>query len=428
MSGAGPDAGLFGRVVRNVVMQGASQGLMIVLGLATAYVLSRALGDEAWGGYLYVLFTVLYLFQTLNDLGMGPVMVREIAQTPERATVMVQNFIGLRMALAGLSLAVGAVFAWTAPLPAAYRWPVALILLVLPVQACNAPSLLLQARVQIARGVGIDVVNRLAAFALMMVAVWAGKGLLWVTAALVAGEVAGTAVLAAATWRVVPMRPRANLAEWRRIVRLSLPLSGQYVLTAMLNRLDALMLQSSAGLVTVGVYLSAYRVPSLFERLPSMVMATVFPLMSELAVHDVTALRRVYHRTLVTLGLIGLPVLAVVTWAAPLIVGALFPPELAAVAPLMRVVIWATAFLYFGISAGNLLIALRRPVFNLIATAAAAVVNLGLNLLWIPRSGAMGAAKATVIGFFVLCAVTLALAEYALLQALAARERARCES
>lgn len=417
------EQGLFARVVRNVTVQGASQGLTIVLGLATTYVLSRALGEEAWGGYLYVLFTVLYFFQMLNDLGMGPVMVREIAQTPARAAVLVQNFMGLRLTLAAVSVGVGAVFAWTAPLPAAYRWPVVLILLVLPVQACNAPSLLLQARVQIVRGVGIDLVNRLASFVLMMAVAWAGKGLLWITAAQVAGEAAGTAALAVVTWGVVPMRPRADFAEWRRIVRLSLPLSGQYVLTALLNRLDALMLQSSAGLVTVGLYLSAYRVPSLFERLPSMVMATVFPLMSELAVRDVAALRRVYHRTLLTLGAIGVPVLVGVTWAAPLIVRVLFPADLAAVAPLMRVVIWATAFLYFGISAGNLLIALHRPAFNLAATAAAAAVNLALNLLWIPRFGAMGAAWATVAGFFVLCAVTLALAEYALASALRATER-----
>lgn len=425
MSGSVPDADLeqgFGlRLLRNLAVQSGSQAVVIVLGLITTYVLARQLGPEAWGGFNY-LFAYIYIFLALNDLGITYTLIREVAQTPSRTAELVQNMLGLKLVLSVVSVLVGWLVVALLPLPAAYKLAVRVFLLILPVQAFTTPAVILQARLQVGRGTIVDMANRLTGFTLMMLAVWAGHGLLFVTLSLVCGEIVGALAIIGLTFRAAKPWPRCDLPVWTRMIRLSLPLSGTSLLVAMLNRFDSLMLQALGDLTQVGYYGAAYRLPNLFERVPQLAMTTLFPVMSRLAVSDPRALRRVYRRMQRLMALLVVPMVISVMWLAPFIVRVWLGPKFAPVAPLMRVVILASALVYVGISAGNLLIALSRPKANLYAMAAAAAVNLTLNFLWIPRYRAMGAAWATVIAFGVLSGAGIVMAELALRRAIQRHE------
>jgi len=402
--------GLGRRLLRNLTVQSGSQIVVIMLGLMTTYVLARRLGPEAWGGFNY-LFAYIYMFLALNDLGISYTLIREIAQVPERTEELVQNMLGLKLVLSLISVLVGWLVIALLPLPAAYKLAVRVFLLILPIQALATPGVILQARIQVARGTIADLANRLTGFVLMMLSVWWGHGLLFVTLSLVCGEMVGALTIIALTFQVAKPRPRCDPPVWAHMIRLSLPLSGSNLLVTMLNRFDSLMLQALGDLTQVGYYGAAYRLPSLFERVPQLAMTTLFPVMSQLAASDPRALRRVYRRMQRMMALLVLPMVFGVIWLAPFIVRVWLGPNFAPVAPLMRVVILATALVYLGISAGNLLIALNRPKANLYAMAAAVAVNLALNVLWIPQYRAMGAAWATVVGFGVLSGVGLVLAE-----------------
>ena len=421
MSPTDPDVdfeqGLGLRLLRNMTMQSGTQAVAIVLGLITPYVLIRHLDLESFGGFIY-LFSFIYLFLALNDLGTSMTLVREIAQAPARTAEFVQNMIGLRLVLSTLSMLVGGLVIALLPLPATYRLSLRVFLLILPIQVFATPGVILQANLQMGRASLVELANRLTGFALMMLSVFSGHGLLFVTISLVCGEIVGASLICAMTYRVVRPRPRFDFAVWSRVVRLSLPLSGNSVLIALLNRFDSLMLQALGNLSQVAYYGLAYRLPNLMERVPMLAMATLFPVMSKLAVRDPVALRRLYRRMLGGLALLVIPMLAFVMTFASLIVRVWFGPEAAPVAPLLRVVILATALVYLGISGGNLLVALSQPKWNLYIVAAATTVNLALNFLWIPRFGAMGAAWATVVGYGVMSTGALVLAELALTRAI----------
>ncbi len=413
MSPTDLEQGIGRRLLRNLTMQSGTQAVSIVLGLVSTYVLVRYLGPESFGGFTY-LFSFIYIFLALNDLGTGMTLVREIAQTPSRTIELVQNILGLRLVLSVLSLAIGYSVIALLPLPAAYKLSLRVFLLILPIQAFATPAVILQANLQMGRGSVVEMANRLTGFGLMMWSVLSGHGLLFVTLSLVCGEVVGVAAVALFTYRVAMPRPRFDFAVWRRVVRLSLPLSGNSLLVALLNKFDALMLQALGDLTQVGFYGSAYRLPNLIERVPTLVMATLFPVMSQLAVRDPIALRRLYRKTLFGLAALVVPMLIGVIGLAPLIVRVWFGPDYAPVVPLLRVVILSTALVYLGIAGGNLLVALNRTKANFAAMASATAINLALNFVWIPSYGAMGAAWATVVGFGVLSGSTLVLAELAL--------------
>lgn len=407
------ERGLGARLLRNMTMQSGSQAVGMVLGLASTYVLARHLGPESFGGFTY-LFSFIYIFLALSDLGTSMTLLREVSQTPSRTAELVQSILGLRLVLSVVSLLIGYVVVALLPLPAAYKLSLRVFLLILPIQAFQTPSVILQARLQMGRGSVVEIANRLTGFVLMMLSVWSGHGLLFVTLSLVCGEIVGVVAVGLFTYRVAKPWPRFDLTLWTHLVRISLPLSGNAVLVALLNKFDALMLQALGNLTQVGYYGSAYRLPNLIERVPTLAMATLFPVMSRLAVSDPIALRRLYRRTLFGLAALVVPMLIIVIGLAPWIVRAWFGPEYAPVVPLLRVVILSTALVYIGIAGGNLLVALNRTTENFAAMVAATTVNLALNFMWIPKYGALGAAWATVVGFGVLSGGGLVLAELAL--------------
>ena len=427
MSGSSLEHGLKGRLFRNLTLQAGTQAVSIVLGLITTAVLARALGPESFGGFTY-LFSFIVMFQALNELGTGLTLVREVAQQPHRTVELVQNVLGLRLVLAFASVALGYLvlavmddLPHVEPLLPAYKLSLRVFLWILPIQAFSVPAVVLQARLQLGRGQLIDLANRLTGFTLMMLSVWSGHGLLFVTLSLVCGELAGALGVFALTRRVLPPVPRFDVRVWKQVLRLSLPLSGNNLLLQVLNRVDQLMLQALRDLNQLAFYGLALKLPNLFERVPQLANATMFPVMSQLAVTDPEGLRRVYRKMLKIMIAVILPMAAAVMGLAPYIVPAWFGPGYDAVVPLMRVVIIATVLMYLAFWGGNLLIVLHRVHDSVVAMASAAVVNLALNFFWIPRYGALGAAWATVIGYSILCALTLWFAEMALRRVLSER-------
>ena len=408
MTGANLEHGLGRRLARNLTLQVASQAVSIVISVITVGILARRLEVEAFGAYNF-LFTFIFFFLSFNDLGIPTTVLREITQAPARTAELVQNIIGLRLVMAFASIAVGwAVVSWL-DLPPAYRLAQFVFLLILPIQAMGTPFVVLHSKIQIGRLVAAELTTRVVGFGVMLAAIAYGQGLLWVVVSLVIGEIAGVGLTLAMTWRTVRPIPRFDVGVWRPIVRMSLPLSGNSVMAALLNRIDMVLLQKMSptaeiGLTRVAHYGSAYRVPNLAERAPALMMSTIFPMMISLAATDPAALRRLYWKTLIHLSAIALPMVAIVTIAAPYIVDKWLGPEYAPVVPLMRVLIWASALLYVALPPANLLIALRHQRINFWMMIPATVLNIGLNLVLIPQYGALGAAWATVAAYGFLAA------------------------
>jgi O-antigen/teichoic acid export membrane protein len=161
------------------------------------------------------------------------------------------------------------------------------------------------------------------------------------------------------------------------------------LLGALVNRLDFFMLESMAGMNEVGIYGAAYRLPNLLERLPLLAMATLYPLMSRLAIDDRRGLRL----------------------AAPWIIAVWNGAAYAGSVTSLRWLIWSTGCMYVSVIASNLLIAVGRVHGSVGAWIVAAPANVLLNLVWIPRYGASGAAAATAVSFAVAMGISLWMAE-----------------
>lgn len=171
-------------------------------------------------------------------------------------------------------------------------------------------------------------------------------------------------------------------------------------LTASLYHTDILLLQPLAGSSAVGYYKAALVIAEFLWFVPNALQTVLLHSMSEVwsrgDTADVTEIAsRAARYTLIFSLLLVMGLAALANPFVPLYYGADFAP---AIQPLLLLLPGALGF------------AIARPIFAIgqgkgdlrpliIATGTAAAINLGLNLLLIPRYGMSGAAVATSVGY-----------------------------
>jgi O-antigen/teichoic acid export membrane protein len=96
---------------------------------------------------------------------------------------------------------------------------------------------------------------------------------------------------------------------------------------------------------------------------------------------------------------LSLPTAIVITFVSPLIYKLLFNHEYAYAAPVLSVHIWSGVFVFLGAASSQYLIAENLSKLTFVRTGVGAIVNIGLNLILIPKMGMMGAAIATLAAY-----------------------------
>jgi len=404
---------LRGLLARHVVLQVATQTVALATGLAMAMVLSRHLGVEGFGGFNY-LFAFIYIFLALNDLGVNTIVVREISRQPERSGEIIGAMLSFRTIVALVTLGLSwAAILWMA-FPPYLVWPLALFSLLLPLNALKLPITAFQAQLKIEYGAIADVATRVSGLALVLITVWLGWGLVAVAAALVATDALSVVLIWRLARRLVRVQWRIDRDCWSSVLRSGLPLGLAGLLVALTNRVDFLMLERMVGMEPVGLYGAAYRITGVIERFPQLIMITLYPVMARAAHADVASLRRLYHRTVAGFTALAVPIVAATYWLGPWLLGRLFGRDFVAADPGLQMLIWSTAFLYVALAGGHLLISVGWERVSMGAWIAGTVLNIGLNLVWIPRWGFVGAALATACTYALILVVTLVAAELAL--------------
>ncbi|MES1168032.1 MAG: polysaccharide biosynthesis C-terminal domain-containing protein, partial [Oleiharenicola lentus] len=164
-------------------------------------------------------------------------------------------------------------------------------------------------------------------------------------------------------------------------------------------KIDEVMLRQMAGPAAVGVYAAAVRISELWYFVPVALASSVLPALLRTRERDAVHYRaRLQQFFDLNAGLAygsAIPLALASGWITRLAYGEAF----AAAGPVLAVHIWASLFVFLGVARGQWLVNEGHTRFYFLATLAGAVTNIGLNLVLIPRQGALGAAWATLIAY-----------------------------
>ena len=400
-------------VVKNTGAQMAAMVVSLGFGLVTTAVLSRYLGVEWFGKFNYI-FAFFYFFLSLNDFGVNTIVVREVSQQRERAGEIIGAILSFKLLLAVLSMVIAWITIGLMDFPTDLRNALSVFALILPLTALQLPSVMYSILLKTDRLSMLTILNKGMGVLLMMGVVLARYRLTALTAALILAEAVFLVILLRDTRALVHPIWRINPKLWANVLRSSIPLGIAGLFGAIVNRVDFLMLERMTDLHQLGLYSAAYKVTGLLEIPPLMMMGIIYPLMSRYARENPAKLRMLYKKSTLGLTMVAIIIGLVATVFAPMIVRIVFGRQFLGTDRCLRVLVWATVCLYAALSGGNLLISMGKELVSLSILASAALINVTLNLLWIPRRGFVGAAWATTFTFFFILVATTVAASRAL--------------
>jgi O-antigen/teichoic acid export membrane protein len=388
-----PAAQLAGRAVVNTTLVLAARVVSRLVALVTVIVLARHLGDAEYGRYT-TLIAYSAIVSVIADLGLSPLYTREAARSPGRIPDYLGTLLGGKVVLAvaaSLVLALALALANLGGLVV----PGAALLVLTTYASLLRNTFYARGRVEFEALAILAEISIQASLILAGARLGAGVAFfVWAYAA----SYAFTCVYCLAVITVFGLgRPRVafDAALFRSWLRLAVPFALGAFLTNLYFRADVTILQHFRPFQEVGWYTFAYKPFEALQFVPLAVQATVYPLLAVYHRDSRDRLGGAYARFFKILVVLGWP-LTVGTFVLAVPVGRLFqlfPQSI----PALRILALAIVFLFANSAFTAMLYAIDRQDLFAWTTGIAVVVNVGLNLVFIPLFGYLAASTITVV-------------------------------
>ena len=180
------------------------------------------------------------------------------------------------------------------------------------------------------------------------------------------------------------------------LFRQSLAMGALFSLYSLYTRIDILLLERFKGVTAVGIYGLSYKVYENFALGAGFLANATFPLLSARAANP-ALFKQAFEKYLAGLLTLSLLASSALLIAAPLIVQLLAGPAFAPAVTPLRLLSLALVGSYLGHATGYALIALNRQFDGLKVVFASFILDIGLNLVFIPRYSYIAPAFVTLI-------------------------------
>ena len=388
------------RVFQNTIAQLGGRGVSLVLSAATSILLARYLGRERMGEY-GAIYAYLALYTWLATFGLEQILAREASQrrTEAGSILLSGTAIALCFSVAGIALSflLAPSFGYGGELRILVLFA-AVDSLLLP--AASLVGIVFQVDMRQWYAVGLGLLRQVLWLLAVALLAFGKAGFFWVILARTLVGLVTTAITLPICWRRGLLQGPWSLSwvEARKLLRYGFPIAFSAVAIGLFQRIDQVMLHRMSGDRVLGPYVVAVMLTEQISMFPVALLSSLFPVLSRAANRE--DLFRHYvgvsYRFLMTLAFFFCAVVTPVT--APL-VELFYGKEFLSSAALINVLIWSEAPLFLAVVLTNALVAKSLQRYLPITPIIAAAINISLNLLFIPKWGALGASWATVVSY-----------------------------
>jgi O-antigen/teichoic acid export membrane protein len=370
-------------------------------GLFVGVWVARYLGPEQYGWLSYAT-AVVGTVGAFTSLGLNAVVVRELVRYPAAVEKWMRAAFFLKALGGGAGFLICVGIAWLQPMPAAPTRPLVIIVAFgLLFQTLDIIDLFFQAK-------GDSRVSALVRIAACVLASGAKVLLILTHASLPVLATAGVAEIALCATGWMWLGARSGLGggpagvNWRCVTGLlreswPLALSGLAIYTQAYA--DQLVIGAMLGGGELGQYAAAMRLIGACSFVPMVVQTATAPEITRAKRDDERLYQRRLHglyRLMFGLFLVtALPLMLFGPWAATLLFGASY----AGTAALLPWLAFRLFFTNLGVARSVFVTNEGLLRFALVTAVAGALVNIGLNLVLVPRWGARGAIAASFVSF-----------------------------
>jgi O-antigen/teichoic acid export membrane protein len=198
-----------------------------------------------------------------------------------------------------------------------------------------------------------------------------------------------------------------NIFKWafnsvlaRFLLKHSWPLAFSAILVSIYMKIDQLMVENYLGTGALGIYSTVVSLSESWYFIPVAIVSSVFPAIMNAKRDDKERYLRRLQNMYDLMVWMSLSVAIFMTFASPYIYRIVYKPEFWSGAHVLSIHVWAGIFVFLGTASSQYLIAEGYTKLAMTRTGMGALVNIVLNILWIPKYGIMGAALATLAAYF----------------------------
>lgn len=401
-----------GAFSRDAAITTGSQALSLVLGIGASIIIARALGPEGKGIYSLALL-IPSLIVTLSHLGVNLATVYYGARREFAYPDILGSNIWLAIGTGSAGVMAGIIvvlFLRDMVVPGVPRGYLFLGLAVIPAELLFSyvQYVLLGAQRLLAFN-GIAVAHKVVSLLFVMAAVWlAGRGVSGALAAALASWVVTDLILCVIARRIAGgLRFNVNWSYVRKAVKFGVQAHLGNIFWFLTHRVDLFLVNGYLGPMAVGFYSLGVAV---VEHLWIVSQAASTVLLPRVAAETDEDRRKrftplVARSALLLTSLGAIVVAAVAHWVVGLLYSQAFLP---AVEPL-RILLLGIVALSGARVLANDFAGRGRPMLNTYVVCAGLLLNLGMNVLLIPRYGISGAAWASSISYTLILVARVVL-------------------
>ncbi len=201
--------------------------------------------------------------------------------------------------------------------------------------------------------------------------------------------------------KLLPDPEKFDFAQLKPMLKQSFYLVASGFAAVLYLRLDIVMLTHMQGAEAAGIYAAATKLSELWYTVPALLFMVAAPRLLLLH-HQQSNLYQLKLKQLLALVFYLAVLFAVfISITADWLINLLYGEGYQMAAMILICHVWSGVFVAWREGLSQWLVAERFAQFSLVSHLSGAVVNIILNLWWIPLYGGVGAAWATVVAFFV---------------------------
>lgn len=377
-------------------------GGMVISFFVTAYVL-RYLGPDNYGILSFaVSFTGLFSF--LASMGIDSILYRDLVDQPENQYVLLGTAFGLK--ITGGLLAILVMLFW---LPFMHNTLltnelIILISLSFLFQSFNIFQYFFQAKL-ISRNITLIYLIAVIILSLLKISVASFRGSLIFFGFILLLE----PILYGLGYMYVYKQYKYLITSWRfdlkvakKMIYSSWPLVFSSAFALIYSRIDQVMIKQMLDYKSVGYYDAAVRIAEIWYFIPSIIISSVFPaIVNAKKYGQAQYLNRIKKLALYVF--VGSFVAAIPIFLfAPLVVEVLYGAAFFPAVGVLRLYVWSGLGVALGMVMNNYLIIEDRTQVSFYINLLAMIINVVLNIYFIPSMGIQGAAMATLVSYLTI--------------------------
>ncbi len=191
----------------------------------------------------------------------------------------------------------------------------------------------------------------------------------------------------------------------KRITIASIPFAVTVILSSIYYSIDIVMLTNMIGDYATGIYNASYKLISVLTVFYSIYSAVIFPVMSKFYKNDETMLLVSYEKSIKYLMIIIIPIAIATMIYSTDLVHLFYGYKYNEASSVLSILIWTVCLLFISGAGNTLLNASHKEVSVTKIYLLAAIFNVVMNLILIPRYSFNGAAITTVLSDILIVVV-----------------------